>query len=265
MRLLEKGLHGGLGIGNLGFVIAGHGVGKTPFLVGVALDALLRGGSVMHVCLDQTVSHVRTYYDTVFETLVTSTHLEDAGLTHAEIDKNRSIRAYAPSGFTSSKLRQAVKIDSDAGTRPALLIVDSERTVKFLAGLPGSTWRSVDDVCRSWTRTGKIVAGIRLMLRGTLPIVVVELKYRVRRTLKVLEVLGSHPKGSVRAILNEVLPHPLRGVWLTEKNQAGHLALLGPAPDRAAGPDSARGTGRGIGGAQFLKLSPRRDVLESLQ
>lgn len=145
---------------------------------------------------------------------------------------------------------------------PALLIVDSERTVKFLAGLPGSTWRSVDDVCRSWTRTGKIVAGIRLMLRGTLPIVVVELKYRVRRTLK---VLGSHPKGSVRAILNEVLHHPLRGVWLTEKNQAGHLALPGPAPGRAAGPDSARGTGRGIGGAQFLKLSPRRDVLESLQ
>jgi len=124
MRLLEKGLHGGLGIGNLGFVIAGHGVGKTPFLVGVALDELLRGGSVMHVCLDQTVSHVRTYYDTVFETLVTSTHLEDAGLTHAEIDKNRSIRAYAPSDFTSSKLRQAVKIDSDAGTRPTLLILE---------------------------------------------------------------------------------------------------------------------------------------------
>ncbi|MFP6877543.1 MAG: hypothetical protein VCA37_11990, partial [Roseibacillus sp.] len=103
---------------------------------------------------------------------------------------------------------------------------------------------------------------IRLMLRGTLPIVVVELKYRVRLTLK---VLGSHPKGSVRAILNEVLHHPLRGVWLMEKNQAGHLALPGPAPGRAAGPDSARGTGRGIGGAQFLKLSPRPDVLESLQ
>ena len=41
LRLLEKGLHGGLGIGNIGVVVAGHGVGKTPFLVGVALDELL--------------------------------------------------------------------------------------------------------------------------------------------------------------------------------------------------------------------------------
>lgn len=124
MRLLEKGLHGGLGIGNIGMVLAGHGVGKTPFLVGVALDELLRGGSVMHVSLDQTVSHIRTYYDTVFETLVSSTHLEDAAITQVEIDHNRSIRSYPQAGFSSSKLRQAVKIDSEAGTRPSLLILE---------------------------------------------------------------------------------------------------------------------------------------------
>ena len=51
LRLLEKGLHGGLGAGNLGVVLAGHGVGKTAFLVGVALDELLRAGRVLHVCL----------------------------------------------------------------------------------------------------------------------------------------------------------------------------------------------------------------------
>ena len=37
LRLLEKNLHGGLGRGNLGVVLAGHGVGKTSFLVGVAV------------------------------------------------------------------------------------------------------------------------------------------------------------------------------------------------------------------------------------
>ena len=82
LRLLEKGLHGGLGIGNLGFLVAGHGVGKTPFLVGVALDELLRQGTVLHVALDQTVSHVRAHYDTVFEALAASTHLDDAAATH---------------------------------------------------------------------------------------------------------------------------------------------------------------------------------------
>ncbi len=102
LRLLEKGLHGGLGPGNLGVVLAGHGVGKTAFLVGVALDELLRGGRVLHVCLDHSVSHVRAHYDTVYEELASSTQLEDAATTHTEIDRHRSIRAYAPSGFSAA-------------------------------------------------------------------------------------------------------------------------------------------------------------------
>ena len=58
LRLLEKGLHGGLGCGNLGVVLAGHGVGKTSFLVCVALDDLLRGNNVLHVSLRDGVPHV---------------------------------------------------------------------------------------------------------------------------------------------------------------------------------------------------------------
>ena len=124
LRLLEKGLHGGLGPGNLGVVLAGHGVGKTAFLVGVALDELLRGGRVLHVCLDHTVSHVRAHYDTVFEDLASSTHLEDEALVHTEIDRHRSIRVYPPGALTSSKLREAVKLDSEAGGQPSLLILE---------------------------------------------------------------------------------------------------------------------------------------------
>ena len=124
MRLLEKGLHGGLGSGNLGLVIAGAGVGKTAFLVCVGLDALLRGGQVMHVSLDHTVSHVRTYYDTLFEDLAAGAHLEDEAVIHAEIDRRRSIRAYPRASFTAAKLREAVKIESEAGARPTLVIVE---------------------------------------------------------------------------------------------------------------------------------------------
>ena len=51
LRLLEKGLHGGLGAGNVGALVAGAGVGKSAFLVGVATDELLRGGTVLHVSL----------------------------------------------------------------------------------------------------------------------------------------------------------------------------------------------------------------------
>jgi len=124
LRLLEKGLHGGLGAGNIGVVLAGHGVGKTAFLVGVALDELLRARRVLHVCIDQPVAHVRAHYDTVFEELVASTHLENGAELHAEVDRHRSIRVYPPNTLTASKLRDAVKFEIDAGAKPSLLILE---------------------------------------------------------------------------------------------------------------------------------------------
>jgi hypothetical protein len=92
--------------------------------VGVALDELLRGGSVLHVALDQTVSHVRAFYDNVYENLANSTHLEDAAVTHTEIDRRRSIRAYPPASFSVPKLREAVKVESEAGSKPSLIVIE---------------------------------------------------------------------------------------------------------------------------------------------
>jgi len=121
---LEKGLHGGLGPGNLGVVLAGHGVGKSSFLVGVALDELLRSGHVLHVSLDNTVSHVRAYYDTIFEDLASTTRLEDEAQVHGEIDRLRSIRVYPDHVLTPEKLRDAVKVEVEAGSKPSVVIVE---------------------------------------------------------------------------------------------------------------------------------------------
>ncbi len=125
VRLLEKGLHGGLGKGNLGLVLAGHGVGKTSFLVGVALDELLRGGKVLHVAIDQTVAHTRAHYDTLFEELASLARLEDAAQVHADVDRRRSIRALTSASFGAAKLREAVKIQQETGNAPALVIVEN--------------------------------------------------------------------------------------------------------------------------------------------
>jgi hypothetical protein len=125
VRLLEKGLHGGLGKGNLGLVLAGHGVGKTSFLVGVALDELLRGGKVLHVAIDQTVAHTRAHYDTLFEELAAQARLEDAAQVHADVDRRRSIRALTSASFGAAKLREAVKIQQETGNAPALVIVEN--------------------------------------------------------------------------------------------------------------------------------------------
>ena len=153
LRLLEKGLHGGLGKGNVGVVVAGHGVGKSSFLVGVALDDLMRGASVLHVSLDHPVAHVRAFYDTVFDDLASSTHLEDAARVHADVDRNRRIRAYAPGEFDVARLREAVKLESESGARPSLIVIegldfdavegDSVADLKALAGeLQVEVWLS---------------------------------------------------------------------------------------------------------------------------
>jgi len=124
LRLLEKGLHGGLGPGNVGVVLAGHGVGKTALLVAIALDELLRSRHVLHVCLDHSVSHVRSHYDTVFEDLASTTHVEEEAVVHAEINRLRSIRVYPPQYFSASKLRDAVKLEGETEGWPSLIVLE---------------------------------------------------------------------------------------------------------------------------------------------
>ncbi len=66
LRVLDRSIHGGLGRGNIGVVCAGHGAGKTAFLVSVALDHLMSGDQVLHVAVDQPVDRIRNYYDEIF-------------------------------------------------------------------------------------------------------------------------------------------------------------------------------------------------------
>ena len=124
LRLLEKGLHGGLQRGDLGLVLAAHGVGKTPFLVGVALDDLLRGAAVLHVSLEQGVSHVRTFYDAVFDDLAATAHLQNAATERAAVDRLRRIRSYPPEEFTALRLREALELESQIGNAISLVVVD---------------------------------------------------------------------------------------------------------------------------------------------
>ena len=124
LRLLEKGLHGGLGPGNIGVVVSGHGVGKTSFLVGVALDELLRSGRVLHVSMAHSVSHIRAHYDAVFEDLAASAHLDEGARVHAEVDRQRSIRVYEPNALSAAKLREAVKLETESGAKPSMVVIE---------------------------------------------------------------------------------------------------------------------------------------------
>lgn len=91
MRVFEKSMHGGLGRGNVGIVASVPGMGKTPLLVQIALDDLLRGRKVLHLSFKNAVDHIRTFYSEVFHDLCATSKMTDPDAVMLDIERNRMI------------------------------------------------------------------------------------------------------------------------------------------------------------------------------
>jgi len=125
LRVLDQSIHGGLGRGNIGVVVARHGVGKTAFLVGVALDELLRGRHVLHVSLDQTAERVRAYYDEIFAELSHAEGLADVWEVRLDLERHRRIHCYLGGTFSLERLREALAFMKQHGDfTPQALLID---------------------------------------------------------------------------------------------------------------------------------------------
>ncbi|HEY3177071.1 MAG TPA: ATPase domain-containing protein [Candidatus Polarisedimenticolia bacterium] len=138
LRVFERSIHGGLGRGNIGVAAGRHGVGKTAFLVGVALDDLMRGRKVLHVALDQSVEKVREYYDEIFMDLARSSGLKDAGRERLEMERNRNIHTYVNHSFSVAKLTEAIVfLRNFAHFEPEAVMIDG---FDFEAGAVGDVF-----------------------------------------------------------------------------------------------------------------------------
>jgi KaiC/GvpD/RAD55 family RecA-like ATPase len=134
MRVLERCTGGGLGSGNIGVVMARHGVGKTAFLVDVALDSLLRGRQVLHVSLQHDVEKVRAYYDEIFADLAHKRQLEDVWKVRYEMEKNRRIHSFLNGSFSAERFRDALAFKKNhMGFSPSLIVMDG---YEFSAATP---------------------------------------------------------------------------------------------------------------------------------
>ena len=105
MRVFENSIHGGLGRGNVGVVASGPGVGKTPLLVQIALDDLLRDRRVLHISFKHAVDHVRAYYGEIFHDLSTVCKLADPEAVRLDVERHRLIFSLAsqPSAAPASQ------------------------------------------------------------------------------------------------------------------------------------------------------------------
>lgn len=136
MRVFEKSMHGGLGRGHVGLVAARPGVGKTPVLVQIALDDLLRDRHVLHISHEHAVDHVRAYYDEIFHDLTAVSRLADPDLVRLDMERHRlifSLMSQAVSGPMSlrgghssvAKILESVDFARDvAHFEPDVVIID---------------------------------------------------------------------------------------------------------------------------------------------
>lgn len=125
LRILEKSIHGGLGKGNLGVLMARAGVGKTACLVQISLDDLLRGKDVLHVALGQTVEHVQSWYDAIFDDMATFTKLEDRDTVKADLSRHRVIKTYGDGQITPDRLEKAIQMfQQHMNFKPQAILID---------------------------------------------------------------------------------------------------------------------------------------------
>jgi hypothetical protein len=124
--LLERDGHPGPGAGHLAVVMARAGVGKTAFLVGIGIDALLSGQKVLHISLERTVDKVRDWYDDLLkEMLRREKKLEHWTAIQLEIEKRRNIHTYVGHSFSAGRLRATLELLRDAADFvPNVIILD---------------------------------------------------------------------------------------------------------------------------------------------
>ena len=124
--LLERDGFPGPGAGRLALAMGRAGVGKTAFIVGIGIDALLSGQKVLHISLERTIDKIRSWYDDLLmEMLRREKKLEHWAAIQLEIEKRRNIHTYVGSSFSAERLKAALELLRDAADFvPDVIILD---------------------------------------------------------------------------------------------------------------------------------------------
>lgn len=125
LRILEQSIHGGLGKGNLGVVMARAGIGKTAFMVQIGLDDLMRERDVLHVALGQQLEHVQSWYDALFSDLANLSNLDDRESVRMNVVRRRCIQAYVEHKLSAERLEKAVELyKTHLNLQPSAILID---------------------------------------------------------------------------------------------------------------------------------------------
>ena len=111
--------------GQFGAVLARAGVGKTAFLVQLALNSMLREKKVLHISLDDPVKKISLWYKEVFSRIATQYDIPQSGQLWNSVLPHRFIMTFRVEGFSVPKLEERLTdlIEQDI-FKPDMMIID---------------------------------------------------------------------------------------------------------------------------------------------
>ena len=111
--------------GQFGAILAGAGVGKTSFLVQLALDSLLSGKNVLHICLDQPIKKVCLWYEEVLHLVSEQYHLANTNKLWETILPHRFIMTFKLGEFGAERLEERLNDLIEQGIFfPQMVLID---------------------------------------------------------------------------------------------------------------------------------------------
>ncbi|GAB1456193.1 AAA family ATPase [Spirochaetota bacterium] len=125
VRILERGIEGGLKAGNIGVIASRKGIGKTSVLVQLALDKLMQGKKIIHVSFTTHTSYVISWYENIFAEVAKRKNLEDLSLIHDDLMKNRVIMNFNQEGVSTEQILKSLRaMIVDGGFEADAVIAD---------------------------------------------------------------------------------------------------------------------------------------------
>jgi hypothetical protein len=124
--------------GGFGAVAARAGVGKTAFLVQIALGFMLEGKSVLHISLNDPVKKVDLWYREVFRRMAETDQSLPAGQLTEAMLANRFIMTFRMEGFSMPVLSERLNNLTEQDIfHPEVVIIDglefAEATLEMLS------------------------------------------------------------------------------------------------------------------------------------
>ncbi|MBW2650056.1 MAG: cytoplasmic protein [Deltaproteobacteria bacterium] len=111
--------------GEFGAVLSRAGVGKTAFLVQLALNTMLRDKNVLHISLSDPVDKITLWYKELFNHLAQRYAFEQAGQLWESLLPHRFIMTFRVAGFSVPRLKERLAdLTGQDIFHPDMVIID---------------------------------------------------------------------------------------------------------------------------------------------